>query len=98
MLGYTPEKIPRNVRSCVDCGNCSHGCSHKAKQSTWNALLEPIILKQYGSSHPSERQGTLHVIPNCFVEKVVFQSKDNLVKVASGVIARGLTRDGGWKR
>ncbi|RYY88603.1 hypothetical protein EON63_02170 [archaeon] len=45
--GYTPEKIPRNVKGCVDCGHCCFGCRHGSKQSTITALLEPLLLRQY---------------------------------------------------
>ncbi len=33
-LGYVPERVPRNVKNCVDCGNCALGCPYDAKQST----------------------------------------------------------------
>jgi long-chain-alcohol oxidase len=46
-LGFKPEKIPRNVKQCVDCGHCGFGCSYKSKQSTSNAILEPILLSQH---------------------------------------------------
>jgi hypothetical protein len=32
--GLTPERISRNVKGCVDCGNCFFGCPYGAKQST----------------------------------------------------------------
>ena len=31
-LGYKPERVPRNVTNCVDCGHCCHGCPHGNKQ------------------------------------------------------------------
>ena len=32
--GLKPERIRRNVKDCVDCGNCMFGCPYGAKQST----------------------------------------------------------------
>ena len=46
VLGLLPEVIPRNVKGCVDCGHCSHGCPYDAKQSTATALIEPILQQQ----------------------------------------------------
>ena len=45
-MGLRPEVIPRNVKGCVDCGHCSHGCPYGAKQSTAAALLEPLLRAQ----------------------------------------------------
>lgn len=50
--GYEAEKIPRNVKNCVDCGHCSYGCTHERKQSTVHTLLEPLLLAQGGFSKP----------------------------------------------
>lgn len=47
-LGYQAERIPRNVKDCVDCGHCCYGCAHKRKQSTVHTLLEPLLLAQGG--------------------------------------------------
>jgi hypothetical protein len=79
-LGYVAEKIPRNVKKCVDCGHCGSGCSHKSKQSTWNALLEPILLAQARSEQDDDRTkpaaGKLYVIPDCYVDCIVFADAD----------------------
>jgi ferredoxin len=32
--GRQPERISRNVKKCVDCGNCMFGCPYGSKQST----------------------------------------------------------------
>lgn len=48
--GFTAEKIPRNVKDCVDCGHCCYGCAHKSKQSTVHTLLEPLLLAQQGNT------------------------------------------------
>lgn len=99
MLGFTPEKIPRNVKSCVDCGHCTHGCSHKAKQSSWNALLEPIILNQSKSAaNPNfEKRGKLFIVPNCFVEKVLFDDQQSKKK-GTGVVGHVKAKDGSTQR
>mmetsp|Transcript_11168 Transcript_11168/g.18288 ORF Transcript_11168/g.18288 Transcript_11168/m.18288 type:complete len:515 (+) Transcript_11168:80-1624(+) len=58
-LGYTPEKIPRNVRSCVDCGHCCCGCPYDSKQSTLTALMEPLLLAtgaQAGATQQQQQQ------------------------------------------
>lgn len=47
-FGFQPERIPRNVKDCVDCGHCCYGCAHKRKQSTVHTLLEPLLLAQGG--------------------------------------------------
>eukprot|EP01033_Poteriospumella_lacustris_P003066 gene3066-2244_t len=47
-LGFQAERIPRNVKDCVDCGHCCYGCAHKRKQSTVHTLLEPLLLAQGG--------------------------------------------------
>jgi hypothetical protein len=54
-MGYVPEKVPRNVRGCVDCGHCNLGCRYNAKQSTITALLEPILLQQH-HDHQQQQQ------------------------------------------
>jgi hypothetical protein len=81
-LGYKPEKIPRNVKKCVDCGHCCFGCSHKSKQSTATAVLEPILLAQVknyedeataSTSNGSEwkKAGRLYVLPDCKVTRIL---------------------------
>jgi Fe-S oxidoreductase len=37
--GLKPERIRRNVKGCVDCGNCLFGCPYGAKQSTVTGKL-----------------------------------------------------------
>ena len=71
VLGYQPEKIPRNVKKCVDCGHCGYGCSHKSKQSTMTALMEPMLLNQMEGKVP-EGYGKLYLIPDCSVSKIKF--------------------------
>ncbi len=39
-LGYQVEVLPRNVRSCEDCGFCGYGCPFGAKQSTLKTYLQ----------------------------------------------------------
>ena len=55
-LGLLPEVIPRNVKGCVDCGHCSHGCPHDAKQSTATALIEPILRRQQQQQQQQQSQ------------------------------------------
>ena len=68
-LGYTPEKIPRNVKDCVDCGHCCHGCPYEAKQSTLTALLEPLMLANAPTSN------NLHILPHCTATRVLYASE-----------------------
>ena len=72
--GLKPEKIPRNAKKCVNCGSCCFGCSHKSKQSTMNAILEPILLAQYKKEFNNhlalKNGGRLYVIPNCKIDRV----------------------------
>jgi hypothetical protein len=35
------------VTQCVNCGHCTHGCSHESKQSTIHGLLEPLLMTQH---------------------------------------------------
>jgi choline dehydrogenase-like flavoprotein len=63
--GFTPEKIPRNVKDCVDCGNCCFGCPYNSKQSTQTALLEPL---------QAEAKGRLVVIPHVTVSRIVIEN------------------------
>jgi long-chain-alcohol oxidase len=82
-LGFQPEKIPRNVKNCIDCGHCGFGCSYKSKQSTCNAILEPILLSQHketkdvktpakaDSTTTTTKKGKLYIIPDCNVSQVI---------------------------
>jgi long-chain-alcohol oxidase len=74
-----PEKIPRNVKKCVDCGHCCFGCSHQSKQTPMNVIYEPIMTAQYkNEAHPAlEKGGKLFVIPDCKVNKVLTESMDS---------------------
>ena len=36
--GLNPQRIARNVKNCVDCGNCLFGCPYDSKQSTVNGM------------------------------------------------------------
>lgn len=88
--GLIPEKIPRNVKKCVNCGSCCFGCTHKSKQTTMNVILEPILLAQTKNlNHPSlTNGGKLIVIPDCKVNRINY-SVDNITgkKTALGVDA-----------
>lgn len=46
-LNYSPQKIPRNVKKCTDCGHCNKGCSYESKNSTFDAFLMDHIIDQY---------------------------------------------------
>lgn len=80
-LGYTPEKVPRNVKNCVDCGHCCSGCGYNAKQSTLSALMEPLILAQANNTMAAGH-GKLYIIPDCRVDKILHKNN-----VAVGVTA-----------
>lgn len=87
-LGFRPEKIPRNVKDCVDCGHCCHGCPYESKQSTPTALLEPLLLS--GTPHGGTCKGAgpaykLQVIPHCHVSRVLYEDVSGEVKDAAGV-------------
>ena len=41
--GLKPERIRRNVKDCVDCGNCLFGCPYGSKQSTVTGNLIKFI-------------------------------------------------------
>lgn len=73
-LGLDPQRVPRNVKHCVDCGNCPIGCSYRSKQSTITALLEPLA---NNSSMKEPNEQLLHIIPNCKVDKVLFERLDD---------------------
>lgn len=62
--GLHAEVIPRNTLGCVDCGHCCHGCPYGAKQSTVTSQLEPLA-----------STGSLHLLPNCYVDKVLIENK-----------------------
>eukprot|EP01034_Spumella_vulgaris_P025563 gene25563-32033_t len=68
-LGFTPESIPRNVKECVDCGHCTHGCAYESKQSTITAMMEPLLMRPTTSTIP---RGYLHIIPDCHVERILY--------------------------
>lgn len=61
-MGYKPEKIPRNVKNCVNCGHCNFGCSHDSKQSVIKTLLEPLLLRQARQQQPNAGQGNNSMI------------------------------------
>lgn len=58
--GFNPERIPRNVKACVDCGQCGNGCPYNSKQSTVTTVLEPLGSTDF-----------LTVVPHCNVTRVV---------------------------
>lgn len=69
--GLLPEKIPRNVQNCVDCGACTHGCSHDSKQSTYK-LMQSLLRP----NNSSGRKGRcLHIIPDCHAERILMDDK-----------------------
>ena len=68
-VGLCPQKIPRNVQGCIDCGSCTHGCSHNAKQSTYK-LMETLLHPNNGSS-----KRCLHLIPDCHAERILFDNQ-----------------------
>mmetsp|Transcript_19635 Transcript_19635/g.33047 ORF Transcript_19635/g.33047 Transcript_19635/m.33047 type:complete len:608 (+) Transcript_19635:266-2089(+) len=94
--GLKPERISRNVKKCVDCGNCLFGCPYGAKQSTVTALLEPLQteLNKRPSCTPaqscsssataSRKTGKLTLIPHCYVERIL-QRQGQAVGVAGSV-------------
>lgn len=93
-LGFTPEKIPRNVKNCVDCGHCCHGCPYESKQSTLTALMEPLLLAGSGldgcPGHGKEACGSeakgyrLQVIPHCDVTRVLYENAPGTVVGVDG--------------
>lgn len=91
--GLIPEKIPRNVKDCVDCGHCVYGCAHGKKQSTIHALMEPILLQQahanggLGRSGQKRKVGKLFILPFCFADKVLTAVGATGKKKAVGVLA-----------
>lgn len=86
--GFVPEKIPRNVKDCVDCGHCCYGCPHGKKQSTIHALMEPVLLQQGRESETTEKRvGKLYILPFCFADKVLTHVDSQGKKKAVGVLA-----------
>jgi choline dehydrogenase-like flavoprotein len=69
--GLSPEKIPRNVTGCTDCGSCCFGCSSRSKQSTWELMLKTISGTD-PSHNGGRKQRLLHVLPDCDVGRVLF--------------------------
>jgi hypothetical protein len=59
-------------------------------------LLEPIILNQL-KDLSTDQKGKLFIIPNCFVEKVIFEGFEQNKK-AKGVVATARTKDGIMQR
>jgi hypothetical protein len=84
-VGFTPEKIPRNVKGCVDCGHCCHGCPYESKQSTATALMEPLLLAGSGLPGQAGESYRLQVIPHCHVSKVLYEHVPRAVSSADGV-------------
>lgn len=75
-VGYIPEKIPRNVKSCVDCGHCCYGCPYESKQSTLTALLEPKLKQMHlpRSGAPADTRYDLHIIPHCTAHRIIYET------------------------
>lgn len=91
-VGYKPEKIPRNVKNCVDCGHCCAGCPYGSKQSTMTALMEPLLLKMAkAKQNPDKAQSgsnyDLHILPHCHASKVLYESDNDGKRKAIGVEA-----------
>eukprot|EP00981_Chlorochromonas_danica_P003536 scaffold659_cov192-Ochromonas_danica.AAC.49 len=98
-IGYKPEKIPRNVKQCVDCGHCNFGCSHDSKQSVIKTLLEPLLLRQARQQPPRADQGKLYIIPDCKVDRILLEKDEEGHLVAKGITATvTIFRDEGIKR
>lgn len=101
--GYEPEKIPRNVKNCVDCGHCCFGCPYEAKQSTITGLMEPMVSKcveKINNDGSKTIVKGLKIIADCHVGKVTY-THCNGKKFANGVEAtvtiypaRGSPREG----
>lgn len=90
-LGFTPEKIPRNVKGCVDCGHCCHGCPYESKQSTLTALMEPLMLAGEATAGCSAGTGgaggqgyKLHLLPHCEVHKIIYTDANEQVRGGDG--------------
>jgi Fe-S-cluster-containing hydrogenase component 2 len=92
-LGFKPERIPRNVKGCVDCGHCCHGCPYGSKQSTNTALMEPLLLADRGLGGHCSGAGAfassgngfrLQVIPHCAVSRVLYDDVPGTVQGADG--------------
>jgi ferredoxin len=45
--GHVPQRISRNVKNCVDCGNCLFGCPYGSKQSTVTGMPQHRMLLNY---------------------------------------------------
>jgi len=63
-LGWPVEPIPRNVTDCLEgleCGFCTYGCRHGAKNSTANTYLRDAAA------------GGARLVPNCAVERVLVE-------------------------
>ncbi len=63
-LGWHVDVIPRNVTDCkegVECGYCTYGCRHGAKNSTARTYLADAV-----------RAGA-RLVPHCEVERVVIE-------------------------
>jgi long-chain-alcohol oxidase len=61
-MGWPVEPIPRNVTECLEgleCGFCTYGCRHGAKNSTASTYLRDAAA------------GGARLVPHCTVERVV---------------------------
>lgn len=96
VLGYTPEKIPRNVKKCVDCGHCCFGCSHDSKQSTIKTLMEPLLLAQAKGTLP---KGRLYVLPDTKVDRIRLATDCDGSRIAEAIECMStIYKDEGIKR
>jgi hypothetical protein len=85
-IGYNPERVPRNVKNCSDCGHCCHGCPHECKQSTITSLLEPLLISHpYTNNNNNKGKGSLRIIPNCSVGKILTSCNLNNNLEANGI-------------
>jgi long-chain-alcohol oxidase len=63
-LGWPVEPIPRNVTDCregLECGFCTYGCRHGAKNSTANTYLRDAAARG------------ARLVPHCTVERVLVE-------------------------
>jgi choline dehydrogenase-like flavoprotein len=63
-MGWPVEPIPRNVTGCLEgleCGFCTYGCRHGAKNSTANTYLQDAAA------------GGARLVPHCTVDRILIE-------------------------